>query len=1401
MANKILENVHVGDHVELYTIKGDLKQGTVTAKNDEDEILGIRIDGGNVESRYKYALIAGCEITATANTSVKLQSKQSETVREKDSSDIAIDKKNQIEPEKQKDLPKVPQPPVKLYLDDITIQVGPDIFGKVVKALPDYKDPTQCYQWVIETDNGEQYRFNKFNVSDYKLLMLLNEKFEKKIKNDEIVRFQIKHGTDKFGKKFQGADYVRLKDIFNFTKQKNHSIQKEPTEQINKEPTEQINKNKGPTEQKYREALLQFGKGGKEHDKEILPVFLEYFEINPSKELANNICQLLIRSDDPAHTIDFIEKTKNIVGLTDVECLHNKYQVYRKINEPEKAYEISQSILTMSDITIPQRRHYIELAIKYSLSCQRYSETIAYCEMWLALGLGKADDKNVSNVYRRRQICLTAAECVVKLRNSGNYKPSKKLLEEINADEQAAIILKSEAGEQLYDHIFGDLDYMGVFAKNQIEGLNLLEAPARLKLLRQIIDPETGHFRGEPDKPIRYSALNIAKGFTSNLFTEKPWERYESCIYAARVLYDALKEVRNRNEADNVLEPKMCQYLAKAMASYGDFAIGVSRTAIKEEARLYYTESIKYASGDEQDRVNAIIRCVLSVFVEREDIPVTMQGDNNLGIRQISDYLNNPDYSNKLNTSLLLGVIARIIARVPPNQTNKIQSALIDAIFQSQSCMVIAQDLFTLADFVQQGRFTKEKFLAALDVFRKKYSELENAFIRLMERVSEQVYFKREWIEDTQKNLDDIKIFVKYMDDFDKENCYDFMRELLDIANKYYNAEHYEEREDCLKSMISRIKDRVRSIRETPAQYSYERLLKVLNKWKEVSVRGLHELYANNPPELDCEILGNSNISLNEDGVFKLPIIILNQKEKQKADDVEVFSFEDKDGTYEFISPESGSSRMIKGGGQKDCVLHFRLKDMELEAVTVYITVTYAYKDENGGEKKERKQYPLTVFFGENREVKFDNPYTAYTESGAVQDPSMTFGRDELINDIITMLKGNDTTPLRSKMLLLYGQKRAGKSTVLLYLTNEIRKKVPDAIVVDFGDISDLSQNKTRFEEFYYKKFFYLFSAELRERHNDFSRALLTEGIVIPNEDRLNDAADGRYEMGKFFKELNFFIASNDAFSCKTVVLLLDEFTYLYGWMKKGEVDKDFMKYWKAMISEYKLVAIAAAQDYIGDFIATYKNQFGTTELIPVDYLVREDVKEMIRRPFADNSFWAAFDHKMGEEAINRIMRLTAGNAYFSIIFLDRLVEYLNKTNQPIVMPITVETVLRKELLSGNNPLQLEHFESLYNDDGDIISDPDRPMHNLALLWAVAQQCERGAMCAKEDIRIPEKVKDASKIKERSSFLIDKMVRRRVLTREEGRDAYQIRVDMFREWLLTNCGADLINEQKQTTDN
>ncbi|MDR1531975.1 MAG: hypothetical protein LBS62_07295 [Clostridiales bacterium] len=1248
--------------------------------------------------------------------------------------------------------------------------------GLVFKAEPNYWDKAKYCQWTVRADDGQLYQFDSKNIADLVLLETLQAKFVNGEPPSEKVLFQRLSFITNYGKEKICANKVRRANA----------------------GTVPVN---GQLEAKYREALKTW-QYGKEHDEEVLSVFLEYFVANPSNSVAQNICSLYQRLEQPLDAVTFAKKQRTAGILSTEECLTIQYQAYRKAGEHGKAFEAEKEIIKKTT-NIANKKNHIQLAINYLLSVPDYEKTLDYCEMWLAVVKKESGARRVSDIYMRQSICMAGAKCITILRsmNSG-CRPSPALMEAITQDEKATAVLSGtdEQADEDLSALFSKIVYLGQFTRDKLDGVSLRSTPVHLKKLGEVIDDKANRFKGSPGKEIGDSAHEVVKSLTQDLSTGKPEQRYINNLYAARIYYDAMKSLFENGGQWDSLDNNLYNHLTKAFASFGDYALGASRSALVEEARFYYTESLKYCTSAErkQDRINALTRCVLSAFVGKEHIPMTT-GENarNVSIQDIRGFLD-ATRDGDLNARLFCGVIARVVTNVPPSQENGTQVELLEAIYSSNCCNAVVRELFSTDNQAPPADISRKAFAAALDGFIKKYRKLEKAFAYWMEKATKEVCFKNTWVDETRQKIEneEMRLFFGYMDEFDRENCRDFALELLDTANKFCNADHYDEREDCLKLMIARMDERERGIRDTPAQYSYERLLKLLAAWRKTVTKELYALYEANPPEINFEVLSGDNVSVAPDGSFTVSFYIDNKKERQTADNVFI-TIDDENGVCEFVRLEGGQTRIIKGGAEKSCEAHLKLKDFEQKGVTVNVTMGYTHKDGTGTEIKAEKRYPLTVFFGETRDVEFDNPYAVYVKASAVQDRKMTFGREELIAGIVNMVHGKEGRPLRSKMLLLFGQKRAGKSTILYHLKEDLRKQVPDAILVEFGDISGVAQNGKRFEEFFYKTLFDRLFVELRMHHAQLTHALEDAGTPISGDGFTQIAADLRFEVARFFRALNMLIESDARFANKTVVILLDEFTYLYGWMETGEVDREFMKYWKAMINDYKLVAIAAAQDYIGDFKAAYPNQFGTTEDIPVDYLSRETIQEMIRRPFPDGALYKAFEHKMGEQAIENIMRLTAGNAFFAMIFLNRLVEYLNDTNHPFVMPIAVESVLKKQILSGNNPLDLQDFESLYNDDGDI-TDPDRPMHNLALLWAIAQQCAGKSSCTKEEIHIHEKVTAAPKMTpDRISLLIGKLVTRGVLLREDGRDAYRIRVDMFREWLLANCGADLINRQKK----
>ncbi len=69
--------------------------------------------------------------------------------------------------------------------------------------------------------------------------------------------------------------------------------------------------------------------------------------------------------------------------------------------------------------------------------------------------------------------------------------------------------------------------------------------------------------------------------------------------------------------------------------------------------------------------------------------------------------------------------------------------------------------------------------------------------------------------------------------------------------------------------------------------------------------------------------------------------------------------------------------------------------------------------------------------YNENEFQEIENPYARYAESSIVEDPQMFYGREELIEN---SAKAIINAGKQGKSIVIYGQKRAGKSSILYHL-------------------------------------------------------------------------------------------------------------------------------------------------------------------------------------------------------------------------------------------------------------------------------------------------------------------------------------------------------------------------------
>jgi len=427
----------------------------------------------------------------------------------------------------------------------------------------------------------------------------------------------------------------------------------------------------------------------------------------------------------------------------------------------------------------------------------------------------------------------------------------------------------------------------------------------------------------------------------------------------------------------------------------------------------------------------------------------------------------------------MLGTIVRIIACLPPFLQGNIPESLIDALYHHPVCRKnTSVELQSVVDKESSGvpdKMSRDQFNSLFESFRQKYISWERYFKLFMSKIADGVSFSHRWVEETRSELEnsiELRCIFRYMDDSDSESCYDFLLKLLNTAEKYCSAESFGNREECLNSTVDWITERKRWIVDSPRHYSYECLQNVLDAMHDVAKQELGFLYVNNPPKLICEIAGDR---LKVDGGFAdVQLRIANERNRQTGDNVIIRIVDDETGIYETLQAESSPLRRVKSGEDIYCTERIKIKQ-EIKSFDIHVNISYEYRGEDGKGLSDTWTGGLPVFCVEAQEVgfeKLENPYSEYTETAAVNNRDMVFGRNELLNDIVTLLKGSKNNPLKRKALLLYGQKRTGKSTVLLHLEDDIRSDIPDAIIVKIGDLSSVPTGKGRFEAFFYSNVF-----------------------------------------------------------------------------------------------------------------------------------------------------------------------------------------------------------------------------------------------------------------------------------------------------------------------------------------
>lgn len=836
------------------------------------------------------------------------------------------------------------------------------------------------------------------------------------------------------------------------------------------------------------------------------------------------------------------------------------------------------------------------------------------------------------------------------------------------------------------------------------------------------------------------------------LGTRRPSERSDYYLTAAKI-----------SEKD---EPnQFYQYLCRSFASRGDSFVIENKPL--DSARELYCEALAVYDGyrnpgksddryDEQDAVNALVRYLYSWF-GRETVPT------------IPPKRNEQETVLKWQLQYIDDAVEGFISKYP--QQDRAFECIAYLIFRSKYAgerilrsVYSRSTLQAMAiDYLKGRGINIVKSPKTFEDFIVLWNELQRRRLEATRHIYTEFRFLQTielYTASLEKAIERIKALgERFFLDLDQQRAMQIQK-ILETALELCSQTAFEEKERLCIQIENRCQDLLGEIEASPTKISVEEMYPLVKGMQDKIKAYLAQLYETSSPQLTLR-LPVETYTPDSNRSIEAQVVVSNRTGCGPAEAVELVVQE-----YE----ETFSVRLegsLRGGEQRILKVPVQLSEEALSAQAFSLPI-YAHYRTRSGEIQQTvvNNFSIRLSAGEEFE-EIENPYAPYAEGGIVGEPAMFYGRDELIANVAKAL---DASRAQSKCVVIYGQKRAGKSSILYHLKERMKLK-DDLLVLDIGNVGAILDEHSTVPFLY--QILWTILKELRNAIEDkLSEGKSSLDILFPTDIEFYQHPSPLALFREIFERFRRTTTKFPEWRGIRVVLLIDEFSYIYGYILNGMIPETFMKNWKALLQDNFFNAVLVGQDVMPKFKQHFPNEFGTTQDERVTYLRREDAVRLIDEPIRIGGRLG--ESRYRERAIERILELTAGSPFYIQILCNRLVEYMNRKRASLVTEADVEQV-KDELISGVNALGKDKFDNLIN-SGDTSQEAISDEDTLKVLIAIAENSRTGP-CSRSNIACDTGI-PVDKI-------LEDLVRRDVIERERGQ-YYSIRVGLFREWLLAH---------------
>ena len=1050
---------------------------------------------------------------------------------------------------------------------------------------------------------------------------------------------------------------------------------------------------------------------------------------------------LLGRSGRSQEAIDLLEHHRQ--HMSDQQSLDNLLiDIYQRAGQYDRALALLERVLGRA--TTKERRAHI---LWQMANCHLQQDHYAQAEQRYREVLSLGQERRAA----KKQIAL----CLIKQQK---YDEAERLLNEIldiASDTQAVELLEEikrvkasgQSASARIDEIITETRLSGFSSEISAFTRFFLE---RCKYTG--VRPERVQ-----QKKLDRTDVRRLDDLATQLGMRNPRERAEYYLSAARII----------SEAEDWDDPRQIyKYLYRSFASHGDAAVLENKPL--DAAREWYCEALTMYDGersrnreeqesggrDKQDAVNALVRYLYSTLGAVPTSP------NIPGIDETLEEV----LRLSLEKNRLFDQITYLLMR-----SRYAAQRVLTRLYSRPTLRATSLQYLQHNDIVVSGEMGSQEGFMQLwnDLRRKRFEEVRaiSAELGMIARADMSVAA----LENSLRGLERIKVAGEHLlFDLDQQRLRQ-LRQVLEILIDLGREQTFEEQERYCALAQTSCQDLLRDIEDSPTRLSVEELYPIIETLSEKTAERLEHIYSRSVPQVALRLPEGMEWYSPETGHIEVQVVVTNRLGCSPAEALELVPQEDED----FFQVEDAGRAIrldssLRGGDQKILYIPLRLTEQARRSEAFSLPVYAQYRTRSG----ETVPTPVANFsirlYAGGQFERIENPYATYANGSTVENRDMFFGRDEMITNIANAIR---STRAESKSVVIYGQKRAGKSSILYHLKEQL-KQDPNLLVLDIGNIGSLLDIKSA--RFLYQVLWSILR-ELQWAIEDeqYERGRSALELAFPTDLEFFAHPSPLTFFQDIFERFKRVIARTDSWRDARVVLLIDEFSYIYSQILNGRIEHEFMKIWKALLQRNFFSCVLVGQDTMPRFKQAFPNEFGTSQDVRVTYLATRDAIRLIDEPLRIGG--KNGESRFREKAIDRVVDLSAGNPFYIQIICNRLVDYMNEKHARLVTEADIEQV-KEQLVRGEHRLAWEDFDNLLS-SGDLPEQTAMIDDAKKVLTAIAINTRLGS-CDRESI-----TSSVSETRASIDEILDDLVTRDVIEIENRRN-YRIRVSLFKEWLL-----------------